>query len=103
MRVRRTDENAVQGDRATSMSATKIARDRGGKAAVLDAAQWRADALVVGAVCRRGVHRINSFLPLFHLLADEVERLECGFVRHHEEIGVAAFRLVARPGPVRHW
>src|ERR1700758_284073 len=38
---------------------------------------------------------------LFHLLAHQVETLERGFVRHHEEVGIAAARLMAREGPMR--
>src|SRR5215469_5077564 len=38
---------------------------------------------------------------LLHLLAHQVEPLERRFVRHHEEIGIAAARLVAREGPMR--
>src|SRR5258708_19789037 len=38
---------------------------------------------------------------LLHLLAHQVESLERRFVRHHEEVGIAAARLVAREGPMR--
>src|SRR5262249_61877205 len=38
---------------------------------------------------------------LLHLLAHQVEPLERRFVRHHEEVGIAAVRLMAREGPMR--
>ena len=38
---------------------------------------------------------------LFHFLAHEIEPLERRLVRHHEKVGVAAARLVAREGPMR--
>ena len=54
MGVRRADENAVQGAGQLDVGDEAPAAEE--KAAVLDAAQWRADALVVGTVCRWGVH-----------------------------------------------
>src|SRR5215468_9481671 len=40
-------------------------------------------------------------VALLHLLAHQVEPLERRFVRHHEEVGIAAACLMAREGPMR--
>src|SRR5690349_5757629 len=39
---------------------------------------------------------------LLQLLPYEVEVLERGLVRHHEQVGVPAAGLMARPGPMRN-
>src|SRR5262249_16710219 len=38
---------------------------------------------------------------LLHFLAHQVEPLDRRFVCHHEEVGIAAARLMTREGPMR--
>ena len=63
-----------------------------------------------GAVALRGPRKARGHLrlrargrrlTLLHFLAHEIEPLERRLVRHHEEVGVAAPRLMARKGPMR--
>jgi hypothetical protein len=92
VRVRRANEHAVE--RAREVEIGHEAPPAGQKPPIFDATQGEADTLVPADAP-------THCAALLDLIAHEVEPLERRLVRHHEEIGVAAARLVARPRPVR--
>ena len=94
MRVRRANEHADK--RAGELDIGHKTPAAGEKAPVLDAAQRGADTLLV----QQAILPPRYCVVLLHLLAHQIEPLERRLVHHHEQIGVTAARLVARPRPV---